>query len=459
MFDLLKKSPSERREMILNSNILSTLIMLSLPTIIMAIVQSMIPVFDGFFLNNYGGVYVAGAVTFCAPVINTLNGLSMGLGSAGMAIIGQFNGLGDIKRVKHSSLQLLVFSLFLGIICSPILYLCAHILSAYVNKDIAPYIFQYLSLYSFVMPMLFMAAIYNGIKNACGQPEATLIRMIMLMVFKLVFSYIFLKLFRLGAKGAVFSSFCSYSLLSIWLFYDLFIKNQEYKLSFKNYRPDIASIREFIRIGVPSMLASMFVYFGFFLINMEVESYGSKVLAAQGIASNISALTFTVPSSISTTVTTMVAMNVGSGNTKKAKDVYYKSLLVGAILSISMIIFITPLTRSFVEIFQKTVMDMEIINVATHALKIYNFSVFPFTLYMVVQGALLALGRTKVTLIMGLARIWGFRYIFILLTRHILGVDAVFWGNLFSNSISALIYLVLMQIIPFKSDIIVLADK
>ena len=134
-------------------------------------------------------------------------------------------------------------------------------------------------------------------------------------------------------------------------------------------------------------------------------------------------------------------------------------MLVGAILSISMIIFITPLTRSFVEIFQKTVMDMEIINVATRALKIYNFSVFPFTLYMVVQGALLALGRTKVTLIMGLARIWGFRYIFILLTRHILGVDAVFWGNLFSNSISALIYLVLMQIIPFKSDIIVLADK
>lgn len=64
MLNLLEKSPLERRKLILEGNILPTLILLSLPTIIMAIVQSMIPVFDGFFLNNYGGVLVAGAVTF-----------------------------------------------------------------------------------------------------------------------------------------------------------------------------------------------------------------------------------------------------------------------------------------------------------------------------------------------------------------------------------------------------------
>ncbi|WP_308534111.1 MATE family efflux transporter [uncultured Peptoniphilus sp.] len=452
--NFLKKSPADRRKMILEGNILSTLFILSLPTIIMALVQSMIPVFDGFFLNNYGGVLVAGAVTFSAPVINILNGLSMGLGSAGMAIIGQFNGLGDVKRVKHMSLQLLFFGLILGIISAPLLYFLAKILTNYVNPEVAPYIFQYLSLYSFVMPMLFMAAIYNGIKNAMGQPEATLIRMIMLMVLKLIFSFIFLKVFSLGAKGAVFSSFCSYTIITLWLYYDLFIKQQDYRLSFKNFRPDWASIREYIRIGLPSMLASMFVYLGFFLINMEVQSYGPKVLAAQGIASNINALTFTVPSSISTTVTTMMAMNVGSNNIPKAKDVYKKSLIMGAILSISMIVIITPLSRSFVEIFQRTIKDEEIISIATHALKIYNFSVFGFTLYMVVQGALLALGRTKITLAAGLLRVWGFRYIFILLTKHILGVNAVFWGNLFSNTICAALYIILFYKIPFKSDII-----
>lgn len=454
MLNLLEKSPLERRKLILEGNILPTLILLSLPTIIMAIVQSMIPVFDGFFLNNYGGVLVAGAVTFCAPIVNIINGLSMGLGSAGMAIIGQFNGLGDIKRVKHASLQLLVLALVLGIICSPLLYVIGHILTNYVNKDVAPYILEYLSLYSFVMPMLFMAAIYNGIKNACGQPEATLIRMVMLLILKIIFSFIFLKILRLGAKGAVFSSFCSYSIITLWLFYDLFIKKYEYQLSFKNYRPDWATIRQFVRIGLPSMLSSMFVFLGFFLINMEVQSYGPKVLAAQGIASNISALTFTVPSSISTTITTMISMNVGNNNIKKGKSIYYESLIIGSILSIAMILIITPFSRAFVKIFQKTVMDGDIINIATHALKIYNISVFGFTLFMIVQGTLLALGRTKVTFVIGLLRVWGFRYIFIILTRHILGVDAVFWGNLFSNTIAAVIYLIIMQMIAFESNIL-----
>lgn len=86
---------------------------------------------------------------------------------------------------------------------------------------------------------------------------------------------------------------------------------------------------------------------------MEVQSYGPKVLAAQGIASNISALTFTVPSSISTTITTMISMNVGNNNIKKGKSIYYESLIIGSILSIAMILIITPFSRAFVKIFQK----------------------------------------------------------------------------------------------------------
>lgn len=448
------KSVSERRELILKGDIFKTLLILSLPTMLMALVQSLIPLSDGYFLNNYGGVLVAGAVTFSQPVINILIGLSQGLGAASMAIIGQYNGRNDTKRVKHFSLQILMFSLVVGVIIAPICVLIAFFLSKTVNPEVAPYIFKYLSLYSLVMPLLFLAAIFNAIKNAMGQPEATFIRMIILLVLKIVFSVVFLEIYKMGIIGAVLASFSSYMIIAIWMIYDLFIKKSEFKLSLKGFKFDFIAIREVVHLAVPSMLSYMFVSLGFFLINMEVQGYGPKTLNAAGIASNINSLSFTIPSSISTTVTTMVSMNVGVSNGKKAKKVMYRGLLLSLLLSIAIVIFFYPGAPKLVNLFQKHTNDKEIIKLATDALNIYTFSVFGFAPYMVVQGAFIGLGRTNSPLIMGILRVWFFRFIFIFIFKASLGVKAVFWGNLFSNYMAAIIILIAIQFIPWKSVIL-----
>lgn len=51
--------------MILKGSMLSTILLLSLPTLMMGAVQSMIPVIDGLFLNNLVGTAAASAVTYC----------------------------------------------------------------------------------------------------------------------------------------------------------------------------------------------------------------------------------------------------------------------------------------------------------------------------------------------------------------------------------------------------------
>lgn len=77
---LLSSNVQKRREMILNGNILNTLLFLSLPTILMGMVSSLIPLSDGLFLNHTSGYLVAAAVGFGQPIINILNALSLGLG-------------------------------------------------------------------------------------------------------------------------------------------------------------------------------------------------------------------------------------------------------------------------------------------------------------------------------------------------------------------------------------------
>ena len=70
---------------------------------------------------------------------------------------------------------------------------------------------------------------------------------------------------------------------------------------------------------------------------------------------------------------------------------------------------------------------------------------------MVVQGALIGLGKTKVPMVVGLLRIWLLRYLFILATESFLAYYSVFWGNLFSNYMAAAISIVLLLRVKWES--------
>ncbi len=97
--------------------------------------------------------------------------------------------------------------------------------------------------------------------------------------------------------------------------------------------------------------------------------------------------------------------------------------------------------------------DASVLAVANQALHIYTYSVIGFSICMVQQGAFIGLGKTRITLFISLLRVWLLRYIFILATEHVLGFYSVFWGNLFSNYMAALITTILILRVKWVSDI------
>lgn len=446
----LNKSSKERRDMILNGNVLNTMIILTIPMFMMGVVQSLIPFTDGLFLNNNSGYLVAGAVGYSQSVIGILNAVSQGLSVAASAIIGQLYGKGDMEKTKESSLQILILSFAIGIILSPLCVILSYIISKGVSSDLSTYVFTYLGLYSFVLPFLFMASIFNSIKNGTGHPEAPFLRMVILLILKIIFNFIFLTFLDLKVLGAVAASFMSYFIIGVWMYYDLFIKKSDMRLSIKEYKFNFELNKKVLILGIPSILSYVLVYFGFFLINREVVKYGAIILNASTIASNINSIYFVLPTSVGTTVTTMVSMHIGNEDSKKAKKVFYCGLLISLIIAFSIILIFTPLNPYIVKMFQK---DETIMQIANKALFIYMFSVIGFGVFTVEQGAFIGLGRTKMPLLTGIMRIWFLRYIFIIFTQKYLGVYSIFWGNLFSNCMAAFIFLFFVLRVKWVSAI------
>ncbi len=446
----LSQNMEQRRDMILKGNVVPTILMLSLPSLMMGLVQSLIPVIDGLFLNNLVGTTAASAVTYCTPVVNMTTALSQGLSVAGMAIIGQANGRGDFKGSRSTTIQLIIFAFILGIVLAPLLVVVAFGLSGHVNQEIAHNVFVYISLNALVIPFSFLESIYNAIKNANGKPEDSFIRMIIMLILKIVFNTLFIYVLHWGLVGSVIASLASNVLITFWMFYELFLKKNGDRLEMRGFHFDHRIIKKLLYIGFPSMLSSLMLNLGFFLINNEVEKYGSIVLNGQGIANSITSVCFILPSSFASAITTMVSMNVGAMQVKRAKYSCLIGCIVSAITAAVLIAIVVPLSSYLTILFTR---EAQVLEVANKALHIYTYSVIGFGVCMVEQGAFIGLGKTKITLVMSILRVWLLRYIFILATESYLSYYSVFWGNLFSNYAAALITTILILRVSWESDI------
>lgn len=449
-FKFLNQNMEQRRELILNGNVVSTILLLSIPALMMGVVQSLIPVIDGLFLNNLAGSVAASAVTYSSPIVNMTSALSQGLSVAGMAIIGQSNGRGDFQGSKRITTQLVIFAFLLGFILAPLLVVLAFPISNHVDKEIAHSVFLYLSLNAIVIPFSFLESIYNAIKNASGKPEDAFTRMILMLVLKVIFNFVFVALLPWGIVGSVMASLASNIIITVWMFNELFFKKGGDNLDLKGFRFEKETIKQLFHIGFPSMLSSLMLNLGFFLINNEVEKYGTAVLTGQGIANNITSVCFILPSSFGSAVTTMVSMNIGALQGKRAKKACFVGCIISAITAVILIAVVVPLSSRLTVLFTR---EADILEIAKRALHIYTYSVVGFGICMVIQGAFIGLGRTRITLVLSILRVWLLRYIFILLTESHLGYLSVFWGNLFSNYMAAMITIILIIRVKWKSEL------
>ncbi len=448
--NFLKQNMEQRRELILHGSVSTTILLLSAPTLMMGVIQSLIPIIDGLYLNNIVGTTAASAVTYCTPVVNMIVALAQGLSVAGMAIIGQSNGRGDFKRGRRIATQMIVLSFLLGFLLAPVLIAFAFMASGHVNAVISKEVFLYLALNATILPFSFLESIYNAIKNASGKPEDTFTRMAIMLLLKIVFNALFIAVFRWGIVGSVMASLASNVLITSWMYYELFIKASGDRLKLAGFRFDRQIIRDLLHIGLPSMLSSIMLNLGFLLINNEVEKYGAIVLNGQGIANNVTSVCFILPSSFGSSVTTMVSMNIGAGQSKKAKVSCLVGCIISAITATILIAIIVPLSSKITVMFTRS---KDVLEIANNALHIYTYSVVGFGICMVQLGAFIGLGKTRITLIISILRVWLLRYVFILATEHYLGLYSVFWGNLFSNYMAALITTILIFRVKWVSSL------
>lgn len=210
----------------------------------------------------------------------------------------------------------------------------------------------------------------------------------------------------MGAKGSAYATlvarvFMLFSMFGVHFLYD---RNRENNFEKLGIPFQSGSMRQLLKLGVPSSLQMTFEVGGFALSTTLAAKLASSALAAHQIVLNIASLTFMVPMGVSSATAVLVGKEMGRGEPEAAARVGWKGLGIGvgfmAVSSLCLLLFSTSLVHFYTN-------DAEVQVMAANILLIAALFQLSDGAQIVASGALRGLADTKSAMIANLIGHWG----------------------------------------------------
>ncbi len=442
---LFKQSSEERIRKITNDNIKKTFLLIALPNIITVMIRSLTPLLDGLIIYNFDDEIGGAAISYANSLSNILVMGIFALGVGGSAIIGRYNGAGKKEKAIHLTGQLMSLVTLVGILTIPVLFFMANYLTKdFTDATLRLKVLQFIALTAFSIPFYTVQVVYTSVKSVFGHPEAALFRAILFVPLKLLFSFIFIILLKLGVVGAGLSTLSAYIVVFLIISYEMFIKKSDEKIHLKHLKLQKINIIKIGRKSWPIVVQDSLKSLSFFLIRFEVAKYGSLALSASGIASDVNLLFASLMTCFSSAVIAFVSVNVGAKKNERAEKASKFAIKLAVSIAVVSILICNIFAPEIVKIYTD---NSEISSQAIFAIRMYSSGYIGFALLFSEAPAFNALGYNKTSMVIQLLRIWVVRLFFLYLLYYLfedIGFMAVYISlsiaNNFGGALSHILY-------------------
>lgn len=442
------------RDEVLNGDIIRTALKLSWPVMLSHAFQTFYNMTDAYWLGKVGPEAVS-APSVSWPIMFLLMSISAGFGIAGLSLVSQYVGADRDDDAAKTSGQLFTFFIFSSAIIAGIGFIGARFIMELMNVPVAllPTALRYLRISFLGVPFMFISFGFQALLRGYGDTRTPMILSISSAVLDAVsdpfFIFGWMGLPEMGAAGAAVTTVITRGLAGFVGVYLLFSGRVALHLHLDDLKPDWGLIRKIFDLGVPSSIGQSGTALGFTVITSLVATEDQALgglgylLSAYGIGSRISSLVQIVIMGGTTALSTMVGQNLGAANLDRVGEIVKRlfSLFIGvAVVEVVLIfLFRVPLYRVFID-------DPNVVSLGATYMT-YFVPFFPFfTLFQLCMSVLQAAGRTRVTMVLSLVRLWGMRVLFAYVLYYVFDWGALgIWvglgvGNL-TAAVLALIYL------------------
>lgn len=324
----------QRRTAILAGPILPTLMMLALPTMTVLVAQTAVNIAETYYVGRLGTDALAG-VALVFPVFMLMTMMSNGgLGSGAASAVARAIGAQHKHDADALAFHTVVLAVVVGAVFTastislgPLLY---HALGG--RGDALGAALKYSNyLFAGAIPVWIvnmLAAALRGAGNVRVPATITLVGAMVLIPTSplLIFGFGPVPALGIAGAGLAFGLYYCGAMLVLLRYMTAGRSDLRLKVTALEWR----LFADILRVGVPTAFSAVLTNLTVILVTGAVGLFGTTALAAYGIASRLDYIMIPLLFGLSTAVLTMVGINVGAGQTARARHIAWMGSLMGA---------------------------------------------------------------------------------------------------------------------------------
>ncbi len=382
------------------------------PLMVTGLLQIVYNAADVMVVGRFAGSVSLAAVGATSTLVNLMLNLFLGLSMGSGVVVAKHIGAGDgasVHRTVHSAMLLSILSGvaigLLGVFISP------YALSAMgTPDDVHSLSTLYLRIFFLGTPANMVFNYGASILRATGDSKRPLYILTVTGILNVVLNLIFVINFDMNVAGVALATIISQYVSAICVLYILLNINSYIHLSLKKLRFYKDEIRDILKIGIPAGLQGSLFSLSNVIIQSSINSFGAAAIAGNTASGYVDSIIFTCCNSVSQTATTFASQNLGAGQYKRIRKIYFNC--IGISMGIAAIFGVILLTcgPQILTIFST---DSEVIEMGLIRLRLFAVTYIINSVLDVTTGQMRGLGKSVIPMIVTMVGVCGLRVLWV----------------------------------------------
>jgi len=282
----------------------------------------------------------------------------MGATSALNPIVAQHFGGERLAAIGATYVQGLWMALVLSAVgMVPLLFASVWLPWLHAPSEVEAHVARYLRVLALGLPGALMFRAIYAVNTAVSRPHVVMGLQVTGLALKVCLSYVLILggfgLTGMGAMGGAIASVVVFWVLFLMgfsymrrsLFYDRFTIHWAW--------PRWSAQREILRLGIPMSLSYALESTSFTAITLLAARLGTTVMGGHQVVSNLAALCFMLPLSLSVATATLTAQAIGAQDPRRARETALTGMRIGALVATVTVLVLWILRGAIVGLYSR----------------------------------------------------------------------------------------------------------
>lgn len=420
------------------------LVQYAMPAIVAMTASSLYHVIDSIFIGQgVGPLAISGlALTFPFMNLTAAFGAAVGVGASTCISVklGQKDYSTAQKILGNTVVLNLIIGISLSIICiaflDPILFFFG------ASENTLPYARDYMLIILLGNVFSHMFFGMNAILRTAGKPRHAMYATIFTVVMNIILAPLFIYTFDMGISGAAYATILSQVMALVWQMKLLTDKRELLHIRGGTFGLEKSIVQNILGIGMSPFAMNVCACVVVIFVNKGLQEYGGDLsLGAYGIANRMAFIFVMVTMGINQGMQPIAGYNFGAQRMDRLMQVLKYSIIAATVVTTTGFLVAELVPTLCARLFTS---DATLIGMSATAIRIIMVT-FPIVGFqMVITNFFQSIGKAKISMFLSLSRQMLFLLPLLITLPLWFGVDGIWWAMPISDTIAALVTLVLM---------------